>query len=80
MGEGPEAGVVKVADFGLARFFQVCRNTDPQGHYGVWFGGVLCVHPSVCVLAAVVEASVVKVADVGVARFFQVCAAHEHFD
>jgi hypothetical protein len=23
MGEGPEAGVVKVADFGLARFFQV---------------------------------------------------------
>jgi len=22
MGEGPEAGVVKVADFGLARFFQ----------------------------------------------------------
>jgi serine/threonine protein kinase len=24
MGEGPEAGKVKVADFGLARFFQVC--------------------------------------------------------
>jgi hypothetical protein len=23
MGEGPEAGMVKVADFGLARFFQV---------------------------------------------------------
>lgn len=23
MGEGPEAGKVKVADFGLARFFQV---------------------------------------------------------
>jgi hypothetical protein len=25
MGEGPEAGVVKVADFGLARFFQACE-------------------------------------------------------
>jgi serine/threonine protein kinase len=26
MGEGPEAGMVKVADFGLARFFQVRRS------------------------------------------------------
>uniref|UniRef100_A0A383V6A6 Protein kinase domain-containing protein n=1 Tax=Tetradesmus obliquus TaxID=3088 RepID=A0A383V6A6_TETOB len=75
MGEGPEAGVVKVADFGLARFFQagVVKVAD-FGLARFFQAGVVKVADfglARFFQLYVLEAGVVKVADFGLARFFQ---------